>query len=131
MATTMTTTTVCATAPRAAVHRTRFDRCARVARAKATTTTGAGRTTASPMAMVTLERRRDVATRAVEDDEGASRDYVKPVQEENALLESETFSTVLKAGFAAFCVVCVLLVFKLAGPVVNEMVSTFPGASPR
>lgn len=81
--------------------------------------------------MVTLERRRDVATRAVEDDEGASRDYVKPVQEENALLESETFSTVLKAGFAAFCVVCVLLVFKLAGPVVNEMVSTFPGASPR
>ena len=62
-------------------------------------------------------------------DEGASRDYVKPVQEENALLESETFSTVLKAGFAAFCLVCVLLVFKLAGPVVNEMVSTFPGAS--
>ena len=62
---------------------------------------------------------------------GASRDYVKPVQEENALLESETFSTVLKAGFAAFCLVCVLLVFKLAGPVVNEMVSTFPGASSR
>jgi hypothetical protein len=25
----------------------------------------------------------------------------------------------------------VLLVFKLAGPVVNEMVSTFPGASSR
>jgi len=88
-------------------------------------------TAAMATATVTLERRRRVATRAVEDDEGASRDYVKPVQEENALLESETFSTVLKAGFAAFCLVCVLLVFKLAGPVVNEMVSTFPGASSR
>ena len=116
-----TTTTVRATAPRAAAKTTHFGRRARVARATATMAT----------ATVTLERRRRVATRAVEDDEGASRDYVKPVQEENALLESETFSTVLKAGFAAFCLVCVLLVFKLAGPVVNEMVSTFPGASSR
>ena len=127
----MTTTTVRATATRATAKTIRFDRRARVARATPTASTV--RTTAAPMAtaMATLERGRRVATRAVEDDEGASRDYVKPVQEENALLESETFSTVLKAGFAAFCLVCVLLVFKLAGPVVNEMVSTFPGASSR
>ena len=126
-----TTTTVRATAPRAAAQTPHFGRRARVARATATTATVRATTAAMATATVTLERRRRVATRAVEDDEGASRDYVKPVQEENALLESETFSTVLKAGFAAFCLVCVLLVFKLAGPVVNEMVSTFPGASSR
>jgi len=59
--------------------------------------------------------------------EDASRSYVKPVQEENALLESEEFSVALQAGFGVFVVVCIGFVLNLASPVVKEMIDTFPG----
>jgi len=68
--------------------------------------------------------------RAVNGDEDnqneASRSYVKPVQEENALLESEEFSVALQAGFGVFVVACVGFVLNLASPVVKEMIDTFP-----
>ena len=74
--------------------------------------------------------RRARATRAAasrEEETNGTEDYARPVQKRDELLESEAFETALKAGFAAFCVVCVGAVLNLAGPVIGEMVHTFPG----
>jgi hypothetical protein len=71
-------------------------------------------------------------TRAVDDDDdGRSRqDYVKPVQQESALLESETFSAALTAAFVVFLLAGAFFVFgQLAKPVLDVMVQSFPGGS--
>ena len=52
--------------------------------------------------------------------------YARPVQEENALMESEAFSNALKGGFSAFALVCVAFLLKLSQPVIGEMIDAFP-----
>ena len=66
-----------------------------------------------------------------DDDEGRPRqDYVKPVQQESALLESETFSAALTAAFVVFLLAGAFFVFgQLAKPVLDVMVQSFPGGS--
>lgn len=83
-------------------------------------------------------QRATLSVRAVNGDDDtqdggddASRSYVKPVQEENALLESEEFSVALQAGFGVFVVVCIGFVLNLASPVVKEMIDTFPTSGGR
>lgn len=83
-------------------------------------------------------KRATLSVRAVNGDDDtqdgsdeASRSYVKPVQEENALLESEEFSVALQAGFGVFVVVCIGFVLNLASPVVKEMIDTFPTSGGR
>jgi len=49
-----------------------------------------------------------------------------PPGPENDAMESETFSTVLKIGFALLSVACVVTVFEIAGPVLRIMMETFP-----
>lgn len=77
-------------------------------------------------------KRATLSVRAVNgDDDTQDESYVKPVQEENALLESEEFSVALQAGFGVFVVVCIGFVLNLASPVVKEMIDTFPTSGGR
>ena len=62
-----------------------------------------------------------------DEETSGTEEYARPVQKRDELLESEAFETALKAGFAVFCVACVGAVLNLAGPVIGEMVHTFPG----
>lgn len=80
------------------------------------------------MTVTRARRARAMRAAAAREEETSGReDYARPVQKRDELLESEAFETALKAGFAVFCVVCVGAVLNLAGPVVGEMVHTFPG----
>lgn len=76
-----------------------------------------------------VAKRATLSVRAVNGDDDTQ--YVKPVQEENALLESEEFSVALQAGFGVFVVVCIGFVLNLASPVVKEMIDTFPTSGGR
>ena len=68
-----------------------------------------------------------VVARAVEGEgEREKETYARPVQEENALMESEAFSNALKGGFLAFALVCVAFLLKLSQPVIGEMIDAFP-----
>jgi len=68
-----------------------------------------------------------VVARAVEGEgEREKETYARPVQEENALMESEAFSNALKGGFSAFALVCVAFLLKLSQPVIGEMIDAFP-----
>ena len=49
-----------------------------------------------------------------------------PPGPENDAMESETFSTALKAGFVVLSVLSVVAVFSLAAPVLQIMTETFP-----
>ena len=89
---------------------------------------------ASVSAKVRARASTTTTTRAVDDDDdddGRSRqDYVKPVQQESALLESETFSAALTAAFVVFLLAGAFFVFgQLAKPVLDVMVQSFPGGS--
>ena len=90
---------------------------------------------ASVSAKVRARAATTTTTRAVDDDDddddGRSRqDYVKPVQQESALLESETFSAALTAAFVVFLLAGAFFVFgQLAKPVLDVMVQSFPGGS--
>ena len=69
----------------------------------------------------------DELARAVEGEgEREKETYARPVQEENALMESEAFSNALKGGFLAFALVCVAFLLKLSQPVIGEMIDAFP-----
>ncbi len=68
-----------------------------------------------------------VVARAVEGEgEREKETYARPVQEENALMESEAFSNALKGGFLAFALLCVAFLLKLSQPVIGEMIDAFP-----
>jgi len=68
-----------------------------------------------------------VVARAVEGEgEREKETYARPVQEENALMESEAFSNALKGGFLAFALVCIAFLLKLSQPVIGEMIDAFP-----
>ena len=68
-----------------------------------------------------------VVARAVEGEgEREKETYARPMQEENALMESEAFSNALKGGFLAFALVCVAFLLKLSQPVIGEMIDAFP-----
>jgi len=68
-----------------------------------------------------------VVARAVEGEgEREKETYARPVQEDNALMESEAFSNALKGGFLAFALVCVAFLLKLSQPVIGEMIDAFP-----
>ena len=89
---------------------------------------------ASVSAKVRARASTTTTTRAVDDDDhddGRTRqDYVKPVQQESALLESETFSAALTAAFVVFLLAGAFFVFgQLAKPVLDVMVQSFPGGS--
>lgn len=82
---------------------------------------------AAPARKTRTTMKMGVVARAVEGEgEREKETYARPVQEENALMESEAFSNALKGGFLAFALVCVAFLLKLSQPVIGEMIDAFP-----